>query len=520
VSYVLHNAEPILRRRVIASLEQRFGALVELDALHISLLQGLEVSGSGLRIFPLTEQNPAGAQPILSVESFEFRTGLRGLFEPVMRVNTVRVDGMRLNIPPKQDRGSLAPGGKSLGKLKLSIVMDKIVCRNLTLTIETNKPGKAPLIFDIHDLTLHDVGPGRPFPFEASLVNPKPEGNIHSTGQFGPWAGADPRDTPLDGSYSFTNADLATIKGIAGTLSSTGRYSGTLGEIGVVGTTETPNFALDVSEHPVDLRTEFDATVDGTTGDTKLNSVRATLLHTVLQVDGTVMRASNMPSGVANESGHFIDISVASNQARIEDVLRLGAKNSPPLMQGALTLRARLTIPPGHVSVTKKIRVQGTFNIRGATFSNPQWQQTVDKLSQRASGNPGQANAADAARVVSQMSGSFALANAMLDVPKLNYQIPGAQVDLAGKYGLDGDTFDFAGTVRTKATASQMLTGWKSILAMPLDHLLKKDGAGLEVPIKISGTKSQPKLGLDLDKLFARPKQTKQQGQQPSVQRP
>ena len=165
MSYVLHNAEPILRRRVIASLEQRFGALVELDALHISLLQGLEVSGSGLRIFPLTEQNPAGAQPILSVESFEFRTGLRGLFEPVMRVNTVRVDGMRLNIPPKQDRGSLAPGGKSLGKLKLSIVMDKVVCRNLTLTIETNKPGKAPLIFDIHDLTLHDVGPGRPFPF-------------------------------------------------------------------------------------------------------------------------------------------------------------------------------------------------------------------------------------------------------------------------------------------------------------------------------------------------------------------
>ena len=53
-------------------------------------------------------------------------------------------------------------------------------------------------------------------------------------------------------------------------------------------------------------------------------------------------------------------------------------------------------------------------------------------------------------------------------------------------------TFDLDGTVRTKATASQMLTGWKSLLAKPLDALLKKDGAGLEVPIKIDGTKWDP----------------------------
>ncbi len=38
---------------------------------------------------------------------------------------------------------------------------------------------------------------------------------------------------------------------------------------------------------------------------------------------------------------------------------------------------------------------------------------------------------------------------------------------------------------------------------MPFDKLLKKDGAGLEVPITISGTESAPKLGLDMDKLGA-----------------
>jgi hypothetical protein len=109
---------------------------------------------------------------------------------------------------------------------------------------------------------------------------------------------------------------------------------------------------------------------------------------------------------------------------------------------------------------------------------------------------------------------NFALANAMLDVSRLNYQMPGAQVDLTGKCGLDGKTFDFAGTVRTKATASEMLTGWKSILAMPFDRFLKKNGAGLEVPIKISGTMSKLNLGLDLGKLFPRPKDTAPGGRQ------
>ena len=516
VAYVVHNAEPILRRRVIATLEDRFKSPVELDALHISLLEGLQVSGSGLRIPYFGENDEPGSRandvaPMLAVKNFEFRTGLRELFEPVMRVRAVQVQGMELRIPPKQERGPLLPGEKKelrneqQVKPKRSIVMDKIVVSDMTLTIETNKPGKEPLVFEIRDVTLHDVGPGKPFPFDARLVNPKPVGDIHSSGHFGPWQSEQPRDTPVDGNYSFTNADLGTIKGISGKLTSTGAYGGTLGEIGVTGTTDTPDFALDVSEHPVDLRTVFNATVDGTTGDTKLNSVHATLLRTVLDVNGMVMRASDMPGAVPSQSvpGHFIDLSVASSRARVEDILRLGAKTSPPLMRGDLALRAHLTIPPGDVSVSKKMRVQGTFAIHEATLANQRWQDTVDNLSLRAQGHPKELQSEVAPVVTSQIGGNFTLANAMLDMPKLNYQMPGAQVELAGKYSLDGNTFDFAGTVRTKATASQMLTGWKSIVAMPFDKLLAKNGAGVEVPVTISGTKSDPKFGVDADKLWS-----------------
>jgi hypothetical protein len=181
-------------------------------------------------------------------------------------------------------------------------------------------------------------------------------------------------------------------------------------------------------------------------------------------------------------------------------------------MQGAMTLKAHLTIPPGKVSVSKKVKVQGTFAIGGATFSNAKWQETVDKLSMRASGDPKQANAQDAKLVDSAMGGRFALADAVLQVSGLRYVMPGAQVDLAGKYSLDGENFDFDGTVKTKATASAMLTGWKSWVAKPFDPLFKKDGAGLEVPITISGTKSDPKVGVDLGKMFSHRKDDGQKG--------
>jgi hypothetical protein len=39
---------------------------------------------------------------------------------------------------------------------------------------------------------------------------------------------------------------------------------------------------------------------------------------------------------------------------------------------------------------------------------------------------------------------------------------------------------------------------WKSVLLKPVDPFFKKDGAGAEIPVKVSGTKTAPKFGLDL----------------------
>ena len=91
---------------------------------------------------------------------------------------------------------------------------------------------------------MKEIGPDRPLTFTATLVNPKPVGDIASKGEFGPFNPAEPRESPVHGDYTFSHADLGTLKGIAGILSSAGHYDGTLGRIVADGETDTPDFRI------------------------------------------------------------------------------------------------------------------------------------------------------------------------------------------------------------------------------------------------------------------------------------
>jgi hypothetical protein len=491
----MRQIQPLLRRKVVETLSARFHSPVELDRFSLSLSKGVLVTGGGLRVLylagPTKPDARANAPPMLTVENFEFRTEWRELLRPTTRVVSVKVRGLQVRVPPKEERGVAMPDDpKRRGQPKLGIAVDTIECTDAKVVIETSAPGKKPLEFAISRLVLTDVGALKPFQYEAVLVNPKPVGNVRSTGHFGPWQDDNPRDTPLDGRYEFTHADLSSIHGIGGILSSTGKFDGTLGEIAVEGVTDTPDFRLDVSDHAMGLHTEFRAVVDGTTGDTRLEVVKARVGRSELTAAGAVTRSEKMP-------GHTTDLRVVMEKGRIEDMLVLGLKANPVLMRGALALKTHILIPPGPVSVSRKMRLEGTFAIHGADFNDPLLQQKVDALSMRAQGKPKLANARDAEVVASSMTGRFSQADGVVDVSELNYQMPGAQVQMEGKVELVGSTFEFHGKVRTQATASQMTTGWKSLLLSPFDGLLKKNGAGLELPVKVTGTRSTYDLRLD-----------------------
>ena len=499
--YIAKHAEPILRKRVIDTLAARFNSPVELDEFHIVVANGFGVTGRGLRIQYIVRPNEQGmdrTEPMLSVEEFSFRTNFHGLLESPMRVGDVHVKGLHILLPPKEERaGKLLANAqndptKQKSPPKESIIVDRILVDDVVLLLETNKPNKVPLDFEISHIVLKDVGRTRPFDYTATLVNPKPIGDIAAHGHFGPWDSDGPRDTPLDGVYSFDHADLNTIKGIGGMLSSKGSFGGSLGNISADGETDTPNFSLDVSNHPVPLHTKYHAIIDGTSGDVLLQPVQAWMLHSYFVCVGHVVK-SNDPKG------HDIALDVNMPKARIEDMLQLGVKTSPALMRGALTMKTKLHIPAGDVPVSKKIELSGGhFEIRNAVFTSDKIQTKIDTLSMRAQGKPGQANKDDADDVTSSMKGAFRLGHSTIDISDLLYTLPGAQVYVDGEYSLNGQVFDFHGKVRTKAKVSQMTTSWKSWLLKPVDPFFKKNGAGAEVPFKITGTKDEPHFGLEL----------------------
>jgi hypothetical protein len=104
LSIVVYRAEPTLRAMVIETLSTRFESKVELDAFHVSLFKGLQVSGAGLRIFGETDPNnhEPGFQPIINVAEFRFQMGIRDLFRAPVHVDTVFVNGLQLNLPPRE----------------------------------------------------------------------------------------------------------------------------------------------------------------------------------------------------------------------------------------------------------------------------------------------------------------------------------------------------------------------------------------------------------------------------------
>ena len=321
--------------------------------------------------------------------------------------------------------------------MKMSIAVDRFVCANTKLIINTARPGKPPLEFDISDLRMKEIGPGQPLRFDATLINPKPVGAIHSTGQFGPLNEKSPRDSAVIGEYSFTHADLGTLRGIGGILSSTGKYGGTLGRIEVEGQTDTPDFRIAVSGHRVPLHTDFHAIVDGMDGDTYLDPVRARVLNSSFTARGKIVRMK-IPRG------HDVELDVVLGRASIEDLLKLGIRTDPPIMTGMVAMNTRLSLPAGPEDIANRLKLDGNFHIPAAHFTNEKVQDRIDSLSMRSRGRKRLPQQQPESTVTSDLQGTFTLSQGVLSFSYLHFLVPGTHADLTGKYSLDGEHFRFS----------------------------------------------------------------------------
>ena len=472
-------------------LENRFHSQVQLAALHVNLpkLSVIDVLVKGGRGHVVSVEGEGlsmkfadDVPPLFAIQRFSFDLPLDMLVSQEKTVESVSIEGMKISIPPKGQRPSLS---NSQSK-PVHVLIREVQVRGADLVILPKDRSKKPLEFDIASLRMQSVGPNTAMNYRASLTNPKPPGQIESTGKFGPWDADEPGDTPLSGDYTFSNADLGVFRGIAGILNSTGKFNGALNSVTARGQASVPDFRLTSAGHPVPLRTDFEVLVDGTNGNTILQPVHATLGSTNFTTTGGVIKHEEQ-----NRRGISLQVNMPNGQMR--DLLLLAAKG-PPFLAGRMRMNSRIDIPPLSGKVKEKLRLDGRFDLKNAKFLRADVQDKIDSLSQRGQGQPGNPDIDD---VISNIKGRFRLEDQVMSFTALSFSVTGADVSVAGQYDMARDDLDFHGSLRLTARVSQTVSGWKRWLLKPADPFFAKNGAGTFLRIKIEGSSHDPKFGLD-----------------------
>ena len=477
----------IARTRTEDYLRVRFKSSVEFADFHVSVYPRIHLVIDGLI---MRHEGRTDIPPLIQISTITIDANFASLFAARPVISHVTLAGLRINTPPHHPGGKPVIHGTQVDlSSKFPVTIATITADDARLVI-LRRDTKPPHEFEIHRLEMDNFDFNNPASFHALLTNPVPRGEIHCDGRFGPWQADDPSQTPVSANYTFNDADMGTLKGLKGILSSTGNFSGPLDYLNVEGKTDIPDFALRTSDHPTALHTDFSAVVDGTNGNTYLNIVTAKFLHTTLVTKGEVV------DEYPNVKGRTIVMNTFSKSARIEDLLFLAVKSNPPVMTGKASLKAKILILEGDEDLIERMKIDGQFGVAEAQFASESVQGKINALSRRGQGRPKDTDLT----AVSELQGAFKMGGGAINFSRLSFSVPGAGIDLAGSYGVDSGALDFHGKLLLQAKLSQTVTGVKSLFLKAVDPFFQgKNGekAGTVLPIKITGTKDHPAFGLD-----------------------
>ncbi len=498
-SILARRFEPMVREQAIRYLQERFHSDVQIQTLRITppkvstfnmllrrgrgALVSVQATGVSMRF-------SRALPPLFTIGTLTFIVDLGTVLDKHKTVPFVTIRGMKITIPPKDQRPDLDTSA-STGKPSqpLDVALERVRIQDAVLVLLPKDQSKKSLDFDIAQLDLKSVASNSAMKYDAALTIPMPPGTLHSTGDFGPWNGPEPGDTPLQGDYTFNNADLGVFQAIAGTLASTGKFDGTLDSVRALGRATIPNFRLKSVGNAIPLTTSFECLVDGTNGDTVLKPVQVRLGHTSFTTTGAVIKHEK-------EDKRGVRLKVTMPAGNITDLLRLTTKG-PPFMEGTVAMMSTIGIPPLSGTVKEKLRLDGEFELTDGRFLRENIQDQIDQLSRRGQGQPKNQEIDD---VFANMAGSFKLEDQIMTFRSLSFDVPGARVAMAGDYDLNDDTVDFHGTLKLQAKLSKTMTGWKRWVLKPVDPFFAKNGAGTFLRIQVEGSSHQPKFGLDHSK--------------------
>jgi hypothetical protein len=363
------------------------------------------------------------------------------------------------------------------------VILDRLVLRTAAIEILSRDPNKPPRIIQLRRLLMERMSLGKSSTFKADLCYPRPEGDVLVQGEFGPFNRDDPIETPISGSYTFSEADLVSFREISGILTSTGNFRGDLGENHVEGHAQIPDFQLTKVQNVVPLEVRF--VVDRIRGDVYLREVDTAFLNTRLITTGEIK---------GTPQGRRVDLKVKGSEARVEDLLRMALKGDEPPLVGQIHLDTSVTVPPGRERVMQKMIVSGEFSIEEGEFTNEGFQKKLAQISKIGRSDRSQR---EDDRTFSDLKGEFRLEAGVIEFSRLHFGVPGMLVSLGGTYALETEQMDFRGRVEMERSVSEMTSGRLSDWLRILDPILRRGNAGTSVPIRIKGTRNSPSVTLD-----------------------
>ncbi len=466
---------PFTERAVVQDLAEASDSTVTVRSSHRTYFPtpGCVLEGVEFR-------HGAGAWTLITIDRLRIEGSYPGIF--ALHVPRVSVEGGHVYVPPF--------GSNVTFKTHHShIVVEQVVIHGGVVEFASDNPQEKTFRFDVHDAVLRDVRWGSPITYELSVHNPKPPGEIATHGQFGGWTTGRPGETPISGEYTFERADLSVYGGIAGILTSHGKYAGILQHIDIAGSTNVPDFEVKSGGHKVELATQFDAFVDAIHGDTFLKRVEAHIGRTKVIVQGSIAGADDRDGKAA-----LLDLRVQGG--RIEDILGLFVESPRSPMSGVLTLKAKAEIASGNEPFLDKVKMQGSFGVDEGNFSKAETQTNVNQLSAGARGEKME----DAETVLTDLKGTVVLEGGIAKFSDLSFGVPGAAARMYGNYNLLTHKIDLHGRMQVDTRISKTTTGVKSLLLKAVDPFFKKGKTGEVVPVHIAGTYEHPQFGLDLTK--------------------
>ena len=274
-----------LRQLVVDTLEDRLDSDVELESFSVDTFPTVHITGTGL---VLRLKSRPDVPPLVTIRSF----ALDGGADRAVRASAALQD-RHAHRPAgehssrrhqRRRRWPTAAARPSVGRA--AIVIEKLIADDAVLALIPRKAGKSPRVFAVHRLTMDSLGEGTRCRSKRRLPTRSRKGWSARRARSARGRRAIPAARRCRAAIRFDDVDLSTVKGIAGTLSSTGEFGGQLDRIDVRAKRARRISASRSSGNPVPLQTKFEAVVDGTDGDTYLNAVSATFLRHVAHRQG------------------------------------------------------------------------------------------------------------------------------------------------------------------------------------------------------------------------------------------